>query len=56
MGEGELGVEQALRKYPVINKLFVLFFRSILIIAEHCQHFEEEVNAAEAYDLLANYF
>lgn len=33
MGEGEMGVEEGLKKYPILNKLFVLFFRSILMVA-----------------------
>jgi hypothetical protein len=56
MGEGELGVEEALKKYPIVNKLFVVFFRSILMVTEQCAGFDEQVSANDTYDLLANYF
>jgi hypothetical protein len=56
MGEGQLGVEEGLKKYPIVNKLFVLFFRSILIIADQCSDFDDDVEASEIYDLLGNYF
>ncbi len=39
MGEGELGVEEGLRKYPIVHKLMVIFFRSVLLAADQCSSF-----------------
>lgn len=36
LGEGEMGVEESLNKYPIINKIFVIFLRSMLILSDVC--------------------
>lgn len=56
MGEGELGMEEGLKRYPVIAKVFVLFLRSVLMIGEQCSSIDEEISPADAYELLGNYF
>ncbi len=44
MGEGGMGVEEALKKYPVMDKVLVLFLRTLLMIAEQCSEFDEFVD------------
>ena len=51
-----MGVEEGLKKYPVVAKVFVLFLRSVLMIGEQCSTIDEEVSPADAYELLGNYF
>lgn len=36
LGEGEMGVEESLNKYPIVNKIFVIFLRSMLILSDIC--------------------
>ena len=49
-------MEEGLKKYPVVAKVFVLFLRSVLMIGEQCSTIDEEVSPADAYELLGNYF
>ena len=51
-----MGVEEGLKKYPVVAKVFVLFLRSVLMIGEQCSTIDEEISPADAYELLGNYF
>ncbi len=51
-----MGVEESLNKYPIINKIFVIFLRSMLILSDKCQSFDELVEPTELYDFFANYF
>ena len=51
-----MGVEEGLKKYPVVAKVFVLFLRSVVMIGEQCSTIDEEVSPADAYELLGNYF
>ena len=49
-------MEEGLKKYPVVAKVFVLFLRSVLMIGEQCSTIDEEISPADAYELLGNYF
>ena len=45
-----------LRKYTIMDKVFVIFMRTILILGEKCEDFEDEIDPAELYEFLADYF
>ena len=49
MGEGNSDVSEMLRKYTIMDKVFVIFVRTILILGEKCADFEEDIDPAELY-------
>jgi len=51
-----MGIQEALSKYPIMDKILVLFLRTLLIIAEKCEDFNDEVLSYHIYEFLANYF
>lgn len=44
LGEGNYTVYQLLSKYPIMDKILVLFLRTILIMGEQCQNYEDEID------------
>lgn len=51
-----MSVDEALRKYSIIDTVFVLYFRSILIYAGKIFDVEEIIDKKELFEFLLTYF
>jgi len=40
LGEGSAGVSEVLVKYPIMDKIFVIFMKTILLLGDMCQSFD----------------
>ena len=56
MGEGNVGVSEMLAKYPIMDKILVIFLRNILIYGDVCESFDQTIESVEIYEFLADYF
>ena len=56
LGEGSCDVSEMLRKYAVMDKVFVIFIRTILVLGDKCDYFDEMMDPSDLYEFLAEFF
>jgi hypothetical protein len=56
LGDGKLTVLQALTNYPILDKIFIHFFRSLLILSNVTDSLDGYINRDDLLDFLCKTF
>jgi hypothetical protein len=56
MNSSSLTIDQILNQYPILDKVFINFFRSVLMIASLTNDFNSYIDKNELFDFLSSLF
>lgn len=56
LGEGNISVEAAITRYPIMDTVMIYFFRSILILTGRTDALDSYIDREDLLQYLCNYF
>jgi hypothetical protein len=56
MNAGTLTIDEVLSQYPILDDIFINFFRTIVMLASVTQKFHDYIEKTILFDFLSSYF
>jgi hypothetical protein len=56
MNSGSMTIDMALGQYPIMDEVFINFFRTVVILANITNHYDAYIDKTELFDFLSSFF
>lgn len=56
LGQGGIGIQQAINYYPIMDTVFIYFFRAILILTGKTDALDSYIEREDLFQFLCGYF